>query len=72
MIWVKQAFTRLEAQLPPLTSGTTSVEALVSAHPQEAKKVSVTGAGRLREALSYGATRGVRDGSLKTKEKFKS
>ncbi len=34
----------------------TTVEALVSGHPREAKKVSVTGAGRLREWFSYAAT----------------
>ena len=33
-----------------------TVEALVSGHPRDAKKVSVNGAGRLREA-----TRSVRD-----------
>ena len=30
----------------------TTVEALVSGHPRDAKKVSVTGAGRLREWFS--------------------
>ncbi|KAL9958854.1 hypothetical protein ACROYT_G035924, partial [Oculina patagonica] len=38
-----------------------TVEALVSGHPRDAKKVSVTGAGRLREWFSYAATRGVGD-----------
>ena len=38
-----------------------TVEALVSEHPRDAKKVSVTGAGRLRERFSKEATRGVGD-----------
>ena len=38
------------------------IEALVSGHPRDAKEVSITGAGRLREPFSYAATRGVRDG----------
>ena len=43
------------------TSEISTVEALVSGHPQDAKKVSVTGAGRLREWFSQAATRGVGD-----------
>ncbi len=34
-----------------------TVEALVSGHPRDVKKVSVTGVGRLREWFSYAATR---------------
>ena len=37
------------------------IEALVSGHPRDAKKVSVTGTDRLREPFSYATTRGVRD-----------
>ena len=37
-----------------------TVEAIVSGDPQDAKKVFVTGTGRLREWFSYAATRGER------------
>ena len=37
------------------------MEALVSGHHGDAKKVPVTGAGRLRECFSKAVTRGVRD-----------
>ena len=37
-----------------------TVEALVSGHPRDAKKVFATGTGRLREWFSYAATRGER------------
>ena len=39
----------------------TTVEALVSGHPRDGIKMSVTGAGRLREWFSQAATRGVGD-----------
>ena len=45
---------------------TYTVEALVSGNPRDGKKVSVTGAGRLREWLSETASRGVRDRWLLT------
>ena len=37
-----------------------TVEALVSGHPRDAKKVFATGTGRLREWFSYATTRGER------------
>ena len=37
-----------------------TVEALVNGHPQDTKKVSVTGAGAYKNSWSYAATRGVR------------
>ena len=37
-----------------------TVEALVSGHPRDAKKVFTTGTGRLREWFAYAATRGER------------
>ena len=43
-----------------------TVEALVSGHPRDAIKMSVTGAGRLQEWFSKAATRGVGiDGRLR-------
>ena len=45
---------------------TYTVEALVSGDPRDGKKVSVTGADRLREWFSETATRGVRDKWLLT------
>ena len=38
-----------------------TVEALESGHPRDAIKMSVTGAGRLREWFSQASTRGVED-----------
>ena len=44
-----------------MRSSWVTVEALVSGHPRDAKKVSVTGVGRLREWFSQATTRGVRE-----------
>ena len=54
--------TRREAWKDRSNVKQTSVDAaLVSGHPRDAKKMSVTGAGRLREWFSYAATRGAGD-----------
>ena len=40
----------------PKDKGKHTVEALISGHPQDVKKESITGAGRLREYCSYAVT----------------